>query len=438
MYIQTPKRYRGTQRRRVFSCGRILFSTVMLILIIIGIGLYYNRQLFQPYVVHMAETAMVDAGNWQATQFAPTPVPTNDPTRTLIDADNDWSRGRINLALQSYNEVLDTLPNNVQVYSRITEAYLTRGNIPDALKAAENTVTADPFSADAWTTRSLAYSWEGNYAEGIASAQQALAINPNNVSAIAFLAYAYWQGGQSNLAEIRATDAINADPNRWEGYWVRGLVRENDSFDFEGAQEDYKMAYQLAQEMGQNPALAGVAATGVARIQVQYNDYNGAVATLNASLELDPNNADVLYSLGWIEFTYVGDYAQAQEVLLDCTQAAPENYRCWYFLGRARDKQGDQEGALQAFKTAIDLNAPVARYYWWAAEMAKALGDCSQAATYLEKGYGMVTGTVSINGSPAVDSGDKDLKDAFDYSISICGVNITQPTQAEATQEAGG
>lgn len=433
MYIKTPKRYQGTQRRRVFSCGRILFSATLLVLIIIGIGLYYNRHLFQPYAVSMASTAIADAQNWQATTFAPTPEPTRDPSRTLIDADNEWARGRVSLAMQSYSDILDVLPNNVQVHSRMTEAYITRGDIPNALEFAERTVTADPFSADAWATRSLAYSWEDDFAQGIASAQQALAINPNHVQATAFLAYAYWKAGQTSLAEIRANDAIEADPNRWEGYWVRGLIRENDLFEFEGALEDFQTTYELAFDMGQNPAMASVAATGIARIlsRPEYSDYDGAVAILNASLERDPNNSEVLYRLGITEFSYVGDYAQALEAFLDCTEVAPTDYRCWYFLGRSRNSQGDQDGALQAFERAVELDTPFARHYWWAAEMERILyGDCNQAGIYLETGYSMAV----EGGLPAIDEGNPELIDAFDYSISICRVNVAP--QVEVTEEA--
>jgi tetratricopeptide (TPR) repeat protein len=435
MYIKTPRQYRGIQRRRVFSCGRIFFTMIMLLLVIAGIGLIYNRAVFEDIAVNAVETAIADVGRWQSTQFAATPLPTRDPSRTLVDADNNWTRGRISLAMQSYSEVLEIVPNNVQVYSRMTEAYLTRGDISLALDFAEDTVTADPFSADAWATRSLAYSWEGNFSQGVASAQQALAIEPEHLQATAFLAYAYFQAGQSNLANIRANDAIDIDPNRWEGYWVRGLVRENDLLEIAEALEDFETAYRLTLELGQNPAMAGVVAGGVARVLVrpEYANYGRATAVLNATLEIDPNNVEALYRLGIVEFTYIGDYAEAQEVLLDCTEVAPTNYRCWYFLGRARNSQGDQDGALQAFEQAVELGTPLARHYWWAAEMQKNLyGDCTQAAIYLETGYSMVL----PGGLDALDEGNDILIGDFEDSISICRVNVVPPV--EVTDEADG
>lgn len=436
MYIKTPRQYRGVQRRRVFSCGRLFIVIILLVLVVAGVGLIYNRAIFEAYAVHGVETALADVERWRATQFAPTPLPTRDPSRSLTDGDNDWSRGRITLAMQSYSDALPFVPNNVTVYSRMTEAYLTRGDILKALDFAEHTVTANPFSAEAWATRSLVYSWERDASQGIASAQQALALEPDHAQATAFLAYAYWQAGQTDLANIRANDAVNADPDRWEGYWVRGLIRENDLFEFDGALSDFETAFRLSSELGQNPAMAGVAATGIARIYVrpEYANNTAAVNILNAALEIDPDNVEVLYYLGEVEYRYVGDYAQAQEVLLDCTEVAPTDYRCWYFLGRARNSQGDQDGALQAFEQTIALDTPFARHYWWAAEMERILfGDCSQAAIYLQTGYRMAQA-----GGGAIDEGNQVLLEDFEARLALCGVSVAPVTQPETTQEAGG
>lgn len=231
MYIRTPKRYRGMQRRSLFSCQRVFMSLTLLVLIILGVGVYQLSDMLQPTAISAVEGSMEQINAWQATQFAPPLDPTRDPSSVLIDADNEWQAGRIEFALNSYDQVITSLPNDVRVYMRLAEGYLTRGNLEDAIINAESSVTADPFSADAWATRALIYSWEGDFAEGIASAQQALALDPQNVRANAYLGYAYFSASQGNLALARAEDAIEINPDHWSGYWVRGLVRENELAD---------------------------------------------------------------------------------------------------------------------------------------------------------------------------------------------------------------
>jgi tetratricopeptide (TPR) repeat protein len=430
MYIRTPKKYRGAQRRKVFSCGRLFMILLMMTLIFLGIGIYQMQDALRPYIVIAWQTAAVQADTWQATQFAPTAAPTTDPSRTLVDADNNWLQGRISIALEAYRSVLHVVPNNVQVYSRMSFAYLTRGDLENAALYAENTVTADPFSAEAWSTRSLIYAWEDNAAQSIASAQQALALDPDNATAMAYLAYAYFESNLYDRALLRAEEAVQLDGNRWEGYWVRAILRENVApFDLAGALSDYETSYNLALE--QNPAMAGVIATGWARVLLNpdYGQTEQALAILNNALTIDPDNVNVLLALGELYFRVVGDYAQAQDPLSDCTRIAPSDYRCWFMLGRTRERLGDQEGALTAFEEAVNLGTPLARHYWWAANMEVSIGSCSRAITYLETGYDMVM----EGGLPAEDEGNETLISDYAHLLTLCRVPVAIPT--EATEE---
>jgi tetratricopeptide (TPR) repeat protein len=426
MYVKTPKRYRGAVRRSPFSCGRYLLWLLMILFITIGVGIYQNRQLLQPRVDRVAATMISNLDAQMATMNAPTPRPTIDPATNLITGNNAWERGDITSALIAYEEIMPSLPNDVTVHQRATMGMLTRGKASDALDYAANTVTADPFDSDAWATQAFALAWEEQYTAAIASAYQALDITPDNGRALAFLAYAYWGNGQGELANSRASEALRVAPERWEGYWVRGLIRENTRFDFEGALADYQAAYDYALE--QNPAMAGITATGIARIYLSY-DVPAAINILEEARAIDPDNTLVLYWLGRVQFQYRGDYGQAQTPLADCVRVNPVDTDCQYYLGRTLDRLGDQASALQAFTTAIDNGTQSARTYWWAANMHVALGSCSDATPYLETGYRMV-----LPGDlPAVDEGVTELEDAYDALLSTCRIAIVPSNNNDAT-----
>ncbi len=436
MYIRTPKRYRSTPRRSVLSCRRLLFIFLLLMFIGIGIFIYNNAAIIQPQIAEVVQGVVDSAEAQLATMSAPEPTATADPSTNIINGDNSWGRGNISEAITYYQQVLPSVPNEVGVYQRLTIGLITRGGGETALEYAERTVTADPFSADAWATRALAYSWEGDYEQGIVSAQQALDLDEDHAAALAYLAYSYWQGGRSALADSRATQAIALDPDRFEGYWVRGLVRENDLLDIEGARSDYETAYSLAVE--QNPALAGVVATGLARVLVrpEYNQVGEAVAVLEDARSRDPDNVEVLYTLGVLNFSNLGEYGQAQGPLEDCVDVDEDNYLCLYMLGRTLDRLDDQEGALAAFTAAVDYGTPWARTYWWAANMEILLGSCNNAVPLLETGYRMV----APGDLPANDEPDELLQDAFVTRMNDCRVPIPggfapQP-EAEETAEA--
>lgn len=434
MYIKTPKRYRGTQRRQVFSCGRFLMILLLFALIALGIGIYQMREAVQPLIEIAWATAAPQIEAWQSTQFAPTPLPTVDPSRTLIDADNNWRAGRVSIAMENYRSILATVPNNVEVYSRVTLGLLTRGDLEAARSYAENTVTADPFSADAWALRAFVYAWEGEAAQGIASAQQALALDPSNGRAMAYLAYAYFESDLSERARSRAQEAIRLNPNGWEGYWVRGIILENIDIDIDAALSDYETAYQYATE--QNPAMAGVMAWALSRVLLHPNieQSEEALAVLNNALTIDPDNVAVLFALGSYYFRELGEYGQAQDPLSDCTRIAPSNYDCWYLLGRSYEALGNSDAALEAFEAAVALETPYARHYWWAARVEWSLGSCSRASTYLETGYDMVRD----GGLSAADEGNAQLISDFEDLMNTCRVptNNSSSIEVEVTEEA--
>lgn len=430
MQIRTPKKYRGSMRRQPFSCGRYLVWFILLGFIFAGVGVYQNRQVIEPIVNRLAGTAMSDINNRAATAAAPLPTATSDPALNLINGDNAWLRGDVGNALLAYEQIIGSVPNNVAVYERVTMASLSRGALDKGLRYAHNTVTADPFDSDAWASHAFVLAWEDQYQAAIASAYQALDINPENARAMAFLAYAYWSSEQYELARSRANEAIRMNPERFEGYWVRGLISENTDFDFAAALTDYQTAYDYALE--QNPAMAGIAAAGIARILITglYDDVAGAISILEASRALDPDNTTVLYWLGRIQFQYRGDYAQAQSPLDDCIRVNPEDYNCLYYLGRSLDKLGDQAGALEAFIAAIEAGSPAARTYWWAANMHIALGSCSEATFYIETGYRMV----APGDLPAVDEGVEELEGAYQALLSTCRIAIGSSSSSSSSE----
>jgi tetratricopeptide (TPR) repeat protein len=137
-----------------------------------------------------------------------------------------------------------------------------------------------------------------------------------------------------------------------------------------------------------------------------------------------------LYALGETYFRVIGDYAQAQDPLSDCTRVAPSNYDCWYMLGRTQERLGDQEAALASFEEAVRLDSPYARHYWWAASMEISIGSCNRATSYLETGYDMVM----EGGLEAADEGDTLLIEAYNDRLTLCRIPIAIPT-SEATQE---
>ena len=176
----------------------------------------------------------------------------------------------------------------------------------------------------------------------------------------------------------------------------------------------------------------GLSAAGLGRVVSFLGDEPGAVRMLNEMLTIDDGNREVLYYLGVIHYRDLGEYSQAQDPFLDCIDVAPQDYNCWYMLGRTLNTLGDQDGALEAFEQAIEHETPYARHYWWAGNTERNLGSCAAATPYLEIGYDMVID----GGLPAVEEGDEILIGHFEDELATCRIAIIPATVPELTPEA--
>jgi tetratricopeptide (TPR) repeat protein len=326
--------------------------------------------------------------------------------------------------LEQYTPILGAVPNDAGIHSRVALGFYIQGDEENALSYAERTVAAEPMNPRAWETLSFIQAATDSPEMGISSALQALDYDPGSPTAIAYLGYAYLRLGQYEVARSRAEEAIQADPNHFAGYWVRGNVREEVDFNFSGALQDFQTSYDLARE--QNPALAENIGVAIALVQLNQSsragtgDFSNTLATLNEILQVNPEHAQALYWLGSVYYTYVGDPNQALDPLERCVDVNPDDYFCHYFLGRTRNQLGDQIGAMESFETAVELGTPYAQHYYWAGSIhALSLGSCSNAAPFIETGYRM-----AIPGDlPAADEGQW-VAD-FRSLIDTCQLNIT-------------
>jgi len=414
MYVRTPRRYQRTARRSPFNMRRYLLWLVLIGLIAAGLRLLEQREAVAVQLDELVNRTVRDLERSAATLAAPPPPPTQNPSGLLIEADNFWASGSITEAVRRYISVLDAVPNDLAVHYRVVFGLQALGAAQEAVEYAERAVTADPFSADAWAVRAWALGSAGRSGEAIASGLHALSLDPESPRAAAYLADAYFNAEQYQRAQSLADQAIRNDPDSFEGYWVRGRVREEGLFEFDAALEDYRIAYQIA--LQRQPAALGLAAVDIAQIEIRNENYDAAIDILDDVITSNPDNTLALYWMGTVYFSFKGDPGTANSYLLRCVDYNPDSYNCLYLLGRTQFSLEQIQAAVQSFEAAVRAGSPFARHYWWAANAHFALGDCARANEYLEKGSALLSDT-----SPA------ELRDAFNYLISTCGASFGAP-----------
>lgn len=425
MYIGTPKKYRGRQRRSTFSLWRFLGTLLMLGLIVAGFGIYQNRETLRPIVQSFTNQAFEDIRIAQETAVAPPPTPTRDPTADRIEASNFWERGAVNEALQRYLVIADAVPNDVSIHYRITMGLITLGDNDRAIEYAERTVTADPFSSDAWAVRAWALRWVGRHGEALASALHARELDRDNPRALAYLSEAATSLNQTQRAVDNANRAIDLDPDSAEAYRARGLAKWLGLFDIPGAIQDITTAYDIARL--NNPALASLYAIDLAQLAIGQGNTEEAIRLLNSVLEVNPQNVQALFWMGSVYFSNVGNFNQSAEYLSRCVRINPNSISCHYLLGRAQARLELMSEAAQNFSRAIELGSSSARHHWWAGNSQIAMGNCNQALVYLERGYNL-----------ALQEGNAQLISDYNAILPLCGATFgTQPTPTPDPDEVG-
>lgn len=381
MYLRTPKRYQpGKQRRHVLSLRWLWLWILTPIVVFFGYQIYERREEFAPVVQNAMDSVLEGARSGISTVTAPTPLPTVDPSQRLSVAAAAWSRGAIEQAIEEYQAVLPSAPNDLVAHYRTAFGLIMEGRSQDALEAAERTVTANPFASDAWAIRSLALTRNDRGPEAIASALQALSLNPNNARALAFMAEAYLNTNQPALAAQTVERALNTDPESFEAYYVRGLINWLSNFDYQSARTDFMDAYDRA------PNLPYIA-VDMAWIEWSLQNYDDGLLLLEEVIELNPNNLDALYTLGFYEYQVYGSPDKALDYLTRCVTISPQNRSCLSYLGTVQTGTGNNQAAAQTYQQLIETGTEDPRHFLAAGRAYINVGDCQSAIPLLQTGY---------------------------------------------------
>jgi tetratricopeptide (TPR) repeat protein len=378
MYLRSRPR---TSRRHGPTLGRILLWIFAPILIVIGIGVYENRALIAPRVQELVMSAVDDAGQALATSQAPPPTATPDPSNNIRLAEAAWVNGAIQEAVRLYEQIVPARPNDLETHYRYTLGLIMQGRTDDALNAAENTVTANPFASDAWAIHSLAFSRARQFEKAVASGLRALELKQDNARAMAFLAETYMNVNRAERADALLNRAMEANPESFEVYYVRGMYNWGRAFDLAAAQSNLEYAYDLS---GQMPYIGvDLAVLYIARQQV-----DDGLSLLQDILNRNPESTPLLYQIGRYYGRTLGDDSRAIDYFTRCVAADPANTLCYYEMGRAYWDLENFEQARLAFENGINAGSENPFHlYWTGRSQIASLGNCSLAMNYLEPGY---------------------------------------------------
>jgi tetratricopeptide (TPR) repeat protein len=426
MYLRQSKKYRNQRRASIISFRTILFWIVAIAIIVVGIGIYQNRNQLIPMVDRAINSVVDNTSNTIATSRAPAPTATQDPSNDLMRANDSWMRGAIQEATSLYERVAPATPNDILVYYRLTLGYVNQGKFDDALISAEKGITANPFHPDMWAMRAMALNRLGRSSQAIASASRALELVPTTLvdtdpswgttraRALAFLAEAYLNLGQGDRADTTIQSALDLNPDSYEALQVSGRINQEVYYNFDAALEDFRAANELA------PTMIYVA-IWLARLERdRFQDYDTALTLYQDILDRNPGNTQVLFDVADYYWRVQGNPEEAMSYLSRCIESDPNVAACHYLMGRVQYRREQMTDALISFQTAYEFSTDNGYYNYWLGATYLASGQCQQALPYLES-----SSTIARTNNDTV------LLDSAGFTLNeaqvACGIRV-EPT----------
>ena len=144
--------------------------------------------------------------------------------------------------------------------------------------------------------------------------------------------------------------------------------------------------FWLEKSLKQNPdydrSETGMAA--MAGLYGRMGDFQRAFAYCDQALAKDPNLYSTLYNCGNIHLM-AGRYSEAQSLLYQAIQTAPEQAPPKHYLGRALLQGGKTREAVPYLAAAVAMDPTVWDYHYWLAEALVQTQDLANARIQYEK-----------------------------------------------------
>lgn len=113
-------------------------------------------------------------------------------------------------------------------------------------------------------------------------------------------------------------------------------------------------------------------------------DHDGAIATLERVLQIDPDNGKAHFGLGMVLSDRSAEHDKALVHLRRAIDADPSNPTAYYLLGRVLIVKENLEGALAALQSSLELSPDLADAHYRIALLYARLGDREAARRHQE------------------------------------------------------
>lgn len=267
------------------------------------------------------------------------------PAHRLLLADLATELEDFTEAVAQYRQVLAQTPHDIRAQFQLGLVYARQKDYPRAIEALRRCLVLDPELITPYIELGYLYQMQGDLEASVAVFQQGLKVDPRNSSLYELLGLTQEARHDTDAARAAYRSAIAADPRHALNarYHLAGL--EFKSGDYAAAELGYRAV--LEQNPNYAPALNDLAYMYIER-KIQLATARDLVTR---ALQLAPDNACYLDSLGWLDFQE-GDYVAAARSL-ERAAALSDDAEILYHLGEVYYQLGRFADARAVWSKAL-------------------------------------------------------------------------------------
>ncbi|HEY1263626.1 MAG TPA: tetratricopeptide repeat protein [Terriglobales bacterium] len=281
------------------------------------------------------------------------------------NAANLLSAGNADQAIAALQSELKTSPNNTGALNLLCRAFYALGKWDRSISAGERAVAADPNNSmyHLWLGRaygekaddSSIFSAPGWAKKAHAEFETAVRLDPKNVAARTDLSEFFIEapgimGGGTDKAEAQARILEKLSPAK--AHWIRARIAQKNK-DWAGAEKEFRAAIPASN----SPGSAWLDLGGFFRRTNRLEDMEKAVSQAVGAAKEEP---EVLVDAAALLIRAGRDFPLATQLLrryLDSPSKVEEApaFHAQYLLGTVLEKQGNKQGAAEAYSAALAL-----------------------------------------------------------------------------------
>jgi tetratricopeptide (TPR) repeat protein len=278
-----------------------------------------------------------------------------------LKTNNDWrlrlSRAQAYLSLKDFasaegdlERVTQDRPQYQEAYFMLTDCYIERKKWAEAEKTLKHLLKVNAKDTRAMVRLTDVYGGQGKHEPQIEQLKQMIALEPSNPVYSEKLADAYAKQGSWKLAEDEYRRHIRLDPSSSaSARKLVGHLNANKRFDQLGA---FLKGY--TQERPQE----AWAASQYAQLLVRFNQIGFAESVLGKSQFFKKSDVNYFLIQGYLKFK-AGDLKKSEDLMDKGAKAFPEDSRLRFNLALVLEAAGDQERAIQVYRTLLGTEDPL-------------------------------------------------------------------------------